>query len=190
MAVTIDVVGSDRKVTLELPEPKEAVLHEVVAWQLAKRRRGTAATATEVIRHLRPITEATRRRIEEEGDDLPIEWLHRDDRYGEKLATPARMPRVVLNSTSARPSRRLRRMTWISKSPGRTTLRLRCSRRFRPRVTSPHGKCRGTTPRGTSYGEELSRCRKTASQPSSALKNGNSAPVAANARPRLTVAPE
>ncbi len=35
-----------------------------------------------------PITEATRRRIEKEGDDLPIEWLHRDDRYAEKLATP------------------------------------------------------------------------------------------------------
>ncbi len=35
-----------------------------------------------------PITEATRRRIEEEGDDLPIVWLHRDDRYSEKLATP------------------------------------------------------------------------------------------------------
>lgn len=46
MAVTIDVVGSDRKVTLDLPEPKESVLHEVVAWQLAKRRRGTAATQT------------------------------------------------------------------------------------------------------------------------------------------------
>ena len=46
MAVTIDVVGSDRKVTLDLPEPKESVLHEVVAWQLAKRRRGTAATKT------------------------------------------------------------------------------------------------------------------------------------------------
>lgn len=46
MAVTVDVIGSDRKVTLNLPEPKEAVLHEVVAWQLAKRRRGTAATQT------------------------------------------------------------------------------------------------------------------------------------------------
>src|SRR5690606_11975864 len=46
MAVTIDVVGSDRKVTLDLPEPKESVLHEVVAWQLAKRRRGTASTQT------------------------------------------------------------------------------------------------------------------------------------------------
>jgi large subunit ribosomal protein L4 len=46
MAVTIDVIGSDRKVTLDLPEPKESVLYEVVAWQLAKRRRGTAATKT------------------------------------------------------------------------------------------------------------------------------------------------
>jgi large subunit ribosomal protein L4 len=46
MAVTIDVIGSERKVVLDLPEPKEAVLHEVVAWQLAKRRSGTAATKT------------------------------------------------------------------------------------------------------------------------------------------------
>lgn len=46
MNMTLDVVGSERKVTLDLPEPKEAVLHEVVAWQLAKRRRGTAATKT------------------------------------------------------------------------------------------------------------------------------------------------
>jgi large subunit ribosomal protein L4 len=46
MAVTIDVIGSERKVVLDLPEPKESVLHEVVAWQLSKRRRGTAATKT------------------------------------------------------------------------------------------------------------------------------------------------
>jgi large subunit ribosomal protein L4 len=46
MSVTIDVIGSGRKVTLDLPEPKESVLHEVVAWQLSKRRRGTAATQT------------------------------------------------------------------------------------------------------------------------------------------------
>ncbi len=46
MAVTLDVLGSGRKLTLDLPEPKEAVLHEVVAWQLAKRRRGTAMTKT------------------------------------------------------------------------------------------------------------------------------------------------
>lgn len=46
MPVTIDVVGSGRKVTLDLPEPKASVLHEVVAWQLSKRRSGTAATKT------------------------------------------------------------------------------------------------------------------------------------------------
>ena len=46
MPVTLDVIGSGRKVTLDLPEPKESVLHEVVTWQLAKRRRGTAATKT------------------------------------------------------------------------------------------------------------------------------------------------
>jgi large subunit ribosomal protein L4 len=46
MSVTLDVIGSDRKVTLDLPEPKVSVLHEVVAWQLSKRRSGTAATKT------------------------------------------------------------------------------------------------------------------------------------------------
>ena len=46
MPVTLDVIGSGRKLTLDLPEPKESVLHEVVNWQLAKRRRGTAATKT------------------------------------------------------------------------------------------------------------------------------------------------
>lgn len=46
MAVTVDVIGSERKVVLDLPEVKEAVLHEVVAWQLSKRRRGTASTKT------------------------------------------------------------------------------------------------------------------------------------------------
>ena len=46
MAVTLNVVGSGREVTVELPEPKEAVLHEVVSWQLSKRRRGTAQAKT------------------------------------------------------------------------------------------------------------------------------------------------
>ncbi|QGU06918.1 Magnesium chelatase, subunit ChlI [Corynebacterium occultum] len=35
-----------------------------------------------------PITEATRRRIAEEGEGLPITWLSREERYSEKLATP------------------------------------------------------------------------------------------------------
>ena len=46
MEVTIAVIGSERKIELDLPEPKESVLHEVVAWQLSKRRRGTASTKT------------------------------------------------------------------------------------------------------------------------------------------------
>jgi magnesium chelatase subunit I len=35
-----------------------------------------------------PITPASRRRAQELGDDLPVEWRHRDERYAEKLATP------------------------------------------------------------------------------------------------------
>ncbi len=37
---------------------------------------------------LHPITQAGRTLVEEKGDDAPIRWVHRDDRYGEKLATP------------------------------------------------------------------------------------------------------
>ncbi|HET7683719.1 MAG TPA: magnesium chelatase [Marmoricola sp.] len=35
-----------------------------------------------------PITVASRRRVAELGDDLPVAWVHRDERYAEKLATP------------------------------------------------------------------------------------------------------
>ncbi len=35
-----------------------------------------------------PVTHASRRRVAELGDSLPIEWRHRDERYAEKLATP------------------------------------------------------------------------------------------------------
>ncbi|MFY2787228.1 sigma 54-interacting transcriptional regulator [Rhodococcus sp. KRD162] len=35
-----------------------------------------------------PITPASIRRAAELGDDLPIEWRHRSERYAEKLATP------------------------------------------------------------------------------------------------------
>jgi magnesium chelatase subunit I len=37
---------------------------------------------------LQPITERARRLVAEQGDALKIEWLHRDERYHEKLATP------------------------------------------------------------------------------------------------------
>jgi magnesium chelatase subunit I len=35
-----------------------------------------------------PITTESRRRADELGDELPVEWRHRDARYAEKLATP------------------------------------------------------------------------------------------------------
>jgi magnesium chelatase subunit I len=35
-----------------------------------------------------PVTTASRRRAAELGDDLPVSWRHRDERYAEKLATP------------------------------------------------------------------------------------------------------
>ncbi len=35
-----------------------------------------------------PITPSSRRRVGELGDDLPVAWVHRDERYAEKLATP------------------------------------------------------------------------------------------------------
>ncbi|MBT8191444.1 MAG: magnesium chelatase [Bacteroidia bacterium] len=37
---------------------------------------------------LHPITDHAKSILEELGDDTPIEWIHRDDRYVEKLATP------------------------------------------------------------------------------------------------------
>jgi magnesium chelatase subunit I len=37
---------------------------------------------------LAPLCAACRRLVKADGDGLPIEWLHRDDRYVEKLATP------------------------------------------------------------------------------------------------------
>jgi magnesium chelatase subunit I len=35
-----------------------------------------------------PVCARCRRLAAEAGDELPVSWLHRDDRYGEKLATP------------------------------------------------------------------------------------------------------
>ena len=37
---------------------------------------------------LNPISKYARDLIREKGDDTPIEWIHRGQRYGEKLATP------------------------------------------------------------------------------------------------------
>jgi magnesium chelatase subunit I len=35
-----------------------------------------------------PLSRYAKNLIDEKGDDTPIEWLHRSERYGEKLATP------------------------------------------------------------------------------------------------------
>src|SRR6187549_3188889 len=37
---------------------------------------------------LQPISRYAKNLLEEKGDDTPIEWMHRSQRYGEKLATP------------------------------------------------------------------------------------------------------
>src|SRR6185436_17244993 len=37
---------------------------------------------------LRPISKYAHDLVREKGDDTPIEWMHRSERYGEKLATP------------------------------------------------------------------------------------------------------
>ncbi len=37
---------------------------------------------------LHPMLAATRRAIERDGDDTPVRWVHRSERYHEKLATP------------------------------------------------------------------------------------------------------
>jgi magnesium chelatase subunit I len=36
----------------------------------------------------KPVSKQSRQIIEEHGDDTPISWIHREKRYGEKLATP------------------------------------------------------------------------------------------------------
>jgi len=35
-----------------------------------------------------PISKSTKKLIEEKGDATPVSWMHRSERYGEKLATP------------------------------------------------------------------------------------------------------
>lgn len=44
----INVIGKNggRQIDVELPEVRKSVLHDVVTWQLASRRRGTASTKT------------------------------------------------------------------------------------------------------------------------------------------------
>nr|WP_208406343.1 ATP-binding protein [Amycolatopsis granulosa] len=96
------IVGFDRTV---LPQFERALLagHDVVL--LGERGQGKTRLlrtlaglldewtpvieGSELAEHpLEPITPVSRRRAAELGDDLPVAWLHRDDRYTEKLATP------------------------------------------------------------------------------------------------------
>ncbi|GLZ43921.1 magnesium chelatase [Actinomycetospora sp. NBRC 106375] len=96
------IVGFDRTV---LPQFERAVLagHDVVL--LGERGQGKTRLLRSLVNLLdewtpvidgselgehpaEPITPASRRRAAELGDDLPIAWRHRSERYAEKLATP------------------------------------------------------------------------------------------------------
>ena len=96
------IVGFDRTV---LPQFERAVLagHDVVL--LGERGQGKTRLLRSLVALLdewtpviagseigehpgEPIVPAGRRRVAEMGDDLPISWRHRSERYAEKLATP------------------------------------------------------------------------------------------------------
>jgi magnesium chelatase subunit I len=96
------IVGFDRTV---LPQFERAVIagHDVVL--LGERGQGKTRLLRSLVALLdewtpviagseigehpgEPITPASRRRVADEGDDLPIAWRHRSERYAEKLATP------------------------------------------------------------------------------------------------------
>jgi magnesium chelatase subunit I len=96
------IVGFDRTV---LPQLERALLagHDVVL--LGERGQGKTRLlrtiallldewtpvidGAELPEHpLAPITPASKRRAAELGDELPVRWLHRSERYAEKLATP------------------------------------------------------------------------------------------------------
>ena len=96
------IVGYDDTV---LPEVERAILagHDMVL--LGERGQGKTRLIRSLVQLLdewtpvipgselnehpfNPLTPAARRQVDEEGDALPIDWLHRSYRYGEKLATP------------------------------------------------------------------------------------------------------
>jgi magnesium chelatase subunit I len=96
------IVGFERTV---LPQLERAILagHDIVL--LGERGQGKTRLlrtlsglldewtpvieGAELAEHpLAPITPASRRRARELGDQLPVGWLHRAERYTEKLATP------------------------------------------------------------------------------------------------------
>ncbi|WP_260194933.1 sigma 54-interacting transcriptional regulator [Actinophytocola gossypii] len=96
------IVGFDRTV---LPQLERALLagHDVVL--LGERGQGKTRLLRTIVglldewtpviegaelgeHPLDPITPESRRRAAELGDELPVAWRHRDERYAEKLATP------------------------------------------------------------------------------------------------------
>lgn len=96
------IVGFERTV---LPQLERAILagHDVVL--LGERGQGKTRllrtlvglldewtpviAGAELNEHpLDPITPESKRRAAESGDDLPVAWRHRDERFAEKLATP------------------------------------------------------------------------------------------------------
>ncbi|ATE53790.1 sigma 54-interacting transcriptional regulator [Actinosynnema pretiosum] len=96
------IVGFDRTV---LPQLERALLagHDVVL--LGERGQGKTRLLRTIVglldewtpviegaelgeHPLDPITPESKRRAAELGDDLPVAWRHRDDRFAEKLATP------------------------------------------------------------------------------------------------------
>jgi magnesium chelatase subunit I len=98
----VGIVGFDETV---LPEVERALLagHDMVL--LGERGQGKTRLIRSLVQLLdewtpviegselnehpyAPLTAASRGRAEELGDDLPVTWLHRSARYGEKLATP------------------------------------------------------------------------------------------------------
>ena len=56
---------------------------------------------------LNPVSAHARSLVAEKGDDTPIDWVHRDERYGEKLATPdtRRLPTSLAKSIQSRSPR-------------------------------------------------------------------------------------
>lgn len=97
-----DILGYDKSV---IPQLQHALLakHDIILLGL----RGQAKT--KILRQLvslldeympvvegseinddpfHPVSKHARELVEEKGDDTPIRWIHRSERYGEKLATP------------------------------------------------------------------------------------------------------
>lgn len=97
-----DIIGYDKSV---IPQLQHALLakHDIILLGL----RGQAKT--KILRQLvslldeylpiieeseinddpfNPVSKQARELVEEKGEDTPIQWIHRSQRYGEKLATP------------------------------------------------------------------------------------------------------